>query len=179
MNLKILLLFLFILGLSLIRCENECDQNFKLKKSKISQVIVNSNSVQDSAIIYSNLSLSLQIKELIGSNFQASGLVNACEPAATGNYLNTLDSFSITLNKDYGSIKAGESFIGNLKFEQSNLVVSEIELFRLLNERYSNTPRFLLIRPPTQKDTFQFSFVFKDIHDSLFIAKSKQIIISP
>jgi len=138
---------------------------------------MHSNGKSDSAISYSIIFISLEIKNKIASQFQSNGMVYGCEVPIIPAYINPFDSVSILLNKDYGSIKAGQSFISYLGFGETKRTVTNKDIISAINAH--NSSYFSLLNPPNQTDTFQFTFVFKDSRDSIFKAISKPIIISP
>jgi len=145
---------------------------------KISQIFLGSNDVKDTAIKFSRLLINLSIGKEIVYNSSSSGYLYACDPTITEHLVNPIDSVSITLNKDYGSIKAGQSILSQLRIFGSNQILTEPEFAQRINEN-SSFISFSFISPPSKQDTIQFNITIKDINDSIFTAKSKPILIFP
>lgn len=178
MKLRLVLLFFLFPVTTLI--ESCCGWNVgpMIQNRTILNISVETNGVADTKIEYNKVSVSLNVEDIIAYNCTNESAF-ACSPGEEIHLQNPLDSVSITLNKNYGSIKAGQSFIENLRFSHNNEPAFINEIINLINDKSSSFINFKLINPPHQTDTFLFSFVFKDKNDSLFIAKSKPIIIYP
>lgn len=175
------LIFLFFLFPIITLIEWSCCWNPDpwILNRNILNISVETNRVAETKIQYNKVSISLNVEDMIAYHYSSNGFANACSPNKEIHLLNPLDSVAITLDRNYNSIKSGQSFIENLRFSHNNEPAFINEIINLINDDSKTFINFNLINPPHQIDTFQFSFVFKDIHDSLFIAKSKPIIITP
>jgi hypothetical protein len=178
---KLRLFFLFFLFPFTTLLDSCCDWNQEpwISNRNILNVSAETNGDIKTQTEFSKASITLKIEDKITYFGFSNSCAYACSPIEEIHLQNPLDSVSITLNKNYGSIKAGQSFIENLRFSHNNEPAFINEIINLINDESSSFINFKLINPPHQTDTFQFSFVFKDKNDSLFIAKSKPIIISP